>query len=67
MSVRNGAQLACVINSSYAVESKGYAFDFNPLLTAELTGDVFSVTFAKVIETFISAEFFLNTIEEEEE
>lgn len=37
-----------------------------PLLTAELPGNVFSVTFAKVIETFISAEFLLNTIEEEE-
>lgn len=65
--MRNGAQLSCAINNSYAVESKGCAFDFNPLLTAKLTGDVFSVTFAKVIETFISAEFFLNTIEEEEE
>lgn len=36
-------------------------------LTAELTGNVRSVTFAKVIETFISAEFLLNTIGEEEE
>lgn len=56
-----------MMNSSYAVESKGTAFDFNPQLTAELAGDVFSVTFAKVIETFISVEFLLNTIEEEEE
>lgn len=48
-------------------ESKGCAFDFNPELTAQLAGNVFSVTFAKVIETFISAEFLLNTIEEKEE
>lgn len=36
------------------------------LLTAELAWDVFSATFAKVIEAFISAGFLLNTIQEEE-
>lgn len=35
-------------------------------LTAELAWDVFSATFAKVIEAFISAGFLLNTIQEEE-
>lgn len=53
--------------SSYAVESNGCAFDFNPSLTAKLAGDVFSVNCAKVIETFNSAEYLLNAREEEQE
>lgn len=44
------------------VQCKGSAADFYLSLTIRLAVDVFSMTFAKVIETFVSAEFFLNTI-----
>ena len=58
--MRDKQQLCCW-------ELKAAYLTSTPSWQPNLPGSVFSVTFAKVIETFISAEFLLNTIEEEEE